>query len=910
MSAPADIDLAAIVRAALEEGPAPLALPLPLESFIGLTLLPAWTDELAAHVVGRLSPDAPWTPRQSVARMQTDGLVVTVGTLGEVRYAISPSTETDVTRQARLRHVERSLLSILGVVRGVVASASEADRRDLAVWCDVVDLLLADPGGLLLVERVDALGVGDGSAPDPSAPPAVSAASVLGAAEHLGDVIGGGVVDAVRRARWRLDWRLRQAVDLGILRDYHRRRAIEERLAHLVGRGDSARAVHLLGTGGVGKTMTLRYLGSPRFAEDHAVPAPAIGRVDFDHLDPSFPERRPLLLLEALATDLLGQLSGREASYHLRTFQDAATLSFEATVEEEEPTDVDDPRVVAGVDAFAQLVSAAFGADRRVLLVLDTCEELARLAAAGSMAPAVQATFRLLDRVLRSADNVRVVFAGRRPLVPDGHPSPAPFELEVVRIGGFDRDEALGYVSRHAPQLTGEQQEGLLRVAEAPDADGIVRYNPFELAAWTAWLRQEPTLDLDDLRTSGDPYVEHRIIGRAREPFVLAMLPVIAWLERFDRSMIAPALVRAGLDADATFDVLAAQEWLSVEAREDDGRPGTLELLGGLGGRMRRYFERHPDRFSVDHERLAADLEQLLAAGRLDLRGRDDALVALARVMPRRLARDVWADVERHVTEQKVWSWARQVLPRVAGDVRDRDEGQPSVLAAILATRAAALARAGPSGVAEAWRDVAREVHRIPDEDWRELLADRATCGEVAFMTSPDPLRLERVMHDRLPIGSLAAAMWSVADAARAAGFLGELPRWTRDRLSAAEDPVARAYAALIANAADPIFGDDGGELWRVADELGEAADPVAWTDCPVPEGLAHRCRLAALLRDRLPPRSVQVDRAGVRDIDGERLASALLEYTLDNGLPSSADLDVCVADERAAWDIGRASTY
>src|SRR5207302_123319 len=67
-------------------------------------------------------------------------------------------------------------------------------------------------------------------------------------------------------------------------------------------------ALHYLGAGGAGKTMFLRYLDAV-LSKDFNL---ATARVDFDHLNPSYPLRSPGLLLLGFAEDL--RLSAPESA--------------------------------------------------------------------------------------------------------------------------------------------------------------------------------------------------------------------------------------------------------------------------------------------------------------------------------------------------------------------------------------------------------------------------------------------------------------------------------------------------------------------------------------------------------------------------------------------------------------------
>ena len=309
--------LEAAVQAAIDN-PRPADLPLPVDVLTPLAMLPEWTLDLAARLVATAGAD----PAQALPALTGGSL-----TAGRTDFVsdepvavrwLTPEARAEVGRQARAARGERQLL--YGLHDLLSAIESDPPPIDLRAWYEVAHSLVDDPGGLALFELVDERSLdllppdagGEASAVRSSLHYGGQAPSVglLAAAEVLAAVLGGVVEDAARRARWRIERRLLQAHDLRRLQGYCHRPEIEDRLAALVdGRGPVA--LHLRGAGGVGKTMTLRYLSSPAFVERAGVRTPAIARVDFDHLDPAFPEQRPLLLLEALAIDLVDQVDSR-----------------------------------------------------------------------------------------------------------------------------------------------------------------------------------------------------------------------------------------------------------------------------------------------------------------------------------------------------------------------------------------------------------------------------------------------------------------------------------------------------------------------------------------------------------------------------------------------------------------------
>ena len=70
----------------------------------------------------------------------------------------------------------------------------------------------------------------------------------------------------------------------------------------------------------------------------------------------------------------------------------------------------------------------------RVILIIDTAEELAKAPPVESILPSVAATFEILEKVHSGVPSVRVIFAGRRPLALGGN----GWEIDKNKIGGSE----------------------------------------------------------------------------------------------------------------------------------------------------------------------------------------------------------------------------------------------------------------------------------------------------------------------------------------------------------------------------------------------------------------------------------------------------------------------------------------
>jgi hypothetical protein len=179
----------------------------------------------------------------------------------------------------------------------------------LEQWLEVAEKR-RDPSGSWLIERVGSK-VAAGNMTE--------ARDYVAAATALGDVLGDPLSSAARRAQWRIDRGYREAQDNRQLEHYHQRPEFEAALEELVwGPSTETWALHLLGNGGVGKTTLVRYLSSGRFAAERGKSPLPVARVDFDHLDPRYPEQRPAELLMALVGDLSGFTLSRSAYAAMR----------------------------------------------------------------------------------------------------------------------------------------------------------------------------------------------------------------------------------------------------------------------------------------------------------------------------------------------------------------------------------------------------------------------------------------------------------------------------------------------------------------------------------------------------------------------------------------------------------------
>ncbi|MCZ7543146.1 MAG: hypothetical protein M5R40_06230 [Anaerolineae bacterium] len=326
---------------------------------------------------------------------------------------------------------------------------------------------------------------------------------------------------ALQRASRRLELLERRQYDEQHLQHFLKRDEQIAAVVDLLEGPDDAWALHLVGAGGVGKTMLLRYI-TARMAPARGAPT---ARIDFDYLNADYPSLAPGLILWSFAQELRAyDTTGRAnelfdeadlllSKLHQRLESRRAYRAGQAT---------GDPLFRDAVELYVHALRAL---PQPIILIMDTCEELAKLRPDGTAPESVEATFRILrglhdgpatltDAPTRPDDGVptlRVIFAGRRLLAGEGYGwwcdacdlEARPF-LRLYEMQAFTDQDARAYlkdagvaealipaiIARSSPAprtvLNIEWAAARIAPAEAP------RCNPYDLALYAAWASEDP----------------------------------------------------------------------------------------------------------------------------------------------------------------------------------------------------------------------------------------------------------------------------------------------------------------------------------------------------------------------------------------------------------------------------------
>ncbi|MFY9928204.1 MAG: ATP-binding protein, partial [Streptosporangiaceae bacterium] len=724
---------------------------------------------------------------------------------------------TEVLGELGLRHgptfLHTQMIQIAAAVR--TSSPDDPVSPAMARWAELASQGASDPAqaAVWLDRRLTGL-TADGESGQ--------ALAWAGTGKLLVPVLGQELDSVVSVGLRRIELLYRRSLDLGHLRRFvARQEQIEEFWRLLDGDGTSW-AVHYLGPGGLGKTMLLRQV-TARLAPERGIPT---ARVDFDHLSPDYPIAKPGQLLLELLDELQSFVTSASA--------DSFAYSCRAQVAQ-----LHAPITQASNDPLARIHDEQFGEVLRtfcdfmlllpqpVVLILDTCEELARRRAEGSGLPPVEATFEILERLHEQIPWLRVIFAGRRLLARSGpgwSVSPAADAeghallperkdyLALHEMRGFSRDEVTGYLGGAAPGLPGGMTEAILARSSAPASaapivwepprprDAEQRYNPFDVNLYANWVREDPSLRAETIaQGTTDPYIAIRIVRRLGQTDLDRLLPAVTLLGRFDRSMLRGELPGSDEQFENAYYELSSQEW--IDYQPDASLSTTfLEVERNLRPRLRSYYRNDPDRYFLLREaqdRLGPALAHLVEDRPLNQIG-VDLIDAAMRLLPPADAALLWDKVAGQIRAQGDWAWADQRTSRLLGaDGAVADPGHPA-RAAVLASRISALIHTRSEyNPAPDWREVAERAAASPDPAVREWLRCRAIAGLVAAF---------RIRGVELSADDLAA-FWELMD--QFAVVSGRLPGPLAEQLTASCCAALEALVEVAEMRGDPSLVAD-----------------------------------------------------------------------------------------------------
>ena len=566
---------------------------------------------------------------------------------------------------------------------------------------------------------------------------------------------------------------------------------------------------------------------------------------------------------------------------------------------------VDDGEFQSLLEMFAMAVRQIPG---RVVLILDTCEELAKMKADGSPQGAVEVTFKVLAQLHALVPSLRVVFCGRRPLASEGagwscvRPAdrqglPPRTYLRLHEIRNFSAQEARQYLLEREecradlvePILPHCREKGYAPLFSNSTTIAEERYSPFDLALYANWVSSEPDVTPQEVAATGlDQYVRTRIVGRIENRELASVIPAIAWVGQVDEAAMASL---AGLEpGSARAAQLSAemerQEWVAGAAG------GGFLVLPEMRGRLLDYFAQN-NRSAYDAGRSAAAdyLEQALPKTSV----RDMPVVHLEAALealqpePERAAR-WWKAIDDRILSEEAWDWVLAPTLRLLAD----EHWPPAVLkgkhirAAIAATRAAALVQTGDVPKAqETSRMMEADAANYPHEAERwnlELLAR-------ALRAEGDP----RDVSGEVASAALTAIEWALEQ--KGEPSQEESRRWLQwldDVVTAETNIEQQSFGLVLAGRIvttlelPPEADPNGTKLcfqgaFGLAPHFERHTERTQWRFWKAPKDLASRLRLE-FLRWAWPleagPSQLEWWLAGpdeIGDVDSDRLAAAVL---------------------------------
>ena len=883
----------------------------PDKALLWAALGPGWTATLAGEagfpvgtsdassVLERMADDGFVSKHTLAPVLTTDDSGLPTVTTPEDLYAAGEQAIREVIENStsptdREQQVNQCIANIAQGLRRVEAGGNALPDR-IVKWLELAERAGTYQAKDYLLQRVDEELARNNEA---------GAVAWIESAFPLERALGAQIALAVRLGGLRVQLYQRRAANEQQLKRFLPRTGQEEVFNQLLRGPDAVWALHYAGSGGVGKTMLVRYLESRVAPQAQA----ATARVDFDYLNPEYPRTKPALLLTQLGEELrLADKTG-QASGHFQSFFDKAQTLHERIAGQASPSggpSVGDALFTDLLDMFADAVRAVAG---RVVLILDTCEELAKMKTDGTPQAAVEVTFEILSRLHDRVPALRVVFCGRRPLASSGagewscvRPGdkqlPARPFLLLHEIRAFAEGEATKYLReiRECPESLAAEvlphciEQGYTPLFSLPAGAAGPRYTPFELSLYATWISQTKGLTPDEVRnTNLDQYVRTRIVGRIDNRELASLLPVIASMRVVDEQALAHFTGAAASDARVAslLTELRSQEWA-------ESTFGTAFVMqGAIRRRLLDYYGAHEPVAYHDARNAAADyLEHSLAQQPLREIRVDHLEAALEALQPEPArAAKWWQEFEARILAENAWDWIFLPSLRLLADEHWPDNVLEAshIRASVLATRVAAQIHTEDlSGAQESSRLMEADAGAHPDADegaHLERIA-RAIRGEILPAFDPGSRiedfsaasatglewLLETTLSSELERAAEATIPW--AGLVRGAAISPEQQAWTRvlaGRLAEIHEaePGATAFFQEAFGMAALFETQPGQQRWRF------------WK---APADLCSRIRLE-FINWAWPSHANPVQllwwlrQPAVADIDSDRLASAVLD--------------------------------
>jgi hypothetical protein len=774
--------------------------PLPGAALTWCAFAPGWPEEVVAQLGGR-TPAAPFDLRLLERAVELRVLERVPGTSpweGPIYRMPAPLRAAAVEEllegrstadpgQSRLGRIRRDLVAAGGAM---LAAGRVPYDPVLHRWASVAAVAASDTSlASFLDDRVTEAIDAARQSGSVAAPEALR---WIEAVEPLAQLFKGTLESAVTMARGKRELFYRRADDERRLTNYYPppddtprlARPRREQAFHALLDDPEHWALHYVGSGGGGKTMLLRYIAT-RLAPQAGA---AVARVDFDFLNPDYPLREPGMLLARFAEELrlqAGTEQGAFSSFDSTLRELNAWIAQEREQGRDGIVTVRDQPFRDAINAFAR---ACRRLDRTIVLMLDTCEELAKLR--GDQIPEnVQVTFDVLT-ALRDEERIgrrlRVVFSGRRALgsagfewtAPESKLPPRPF-LRLFRIRGFTEAHARGFLSSYRAGGVGvraDLHEDILRLSEGvgggttddedtarflpPAPDDGRRFNPYDVdmyADWASSVEAVNPLTPERLARAGPHfYIEERIARRLTDD-MSRLLPALTLLGRFDRQLLE-GLVAGSPRAAALIVEITEQEWV----RPDRSAAGDKWFIDeGLRARLRRYFEEQRPGALDAGRRLLADVLPHLTLTRPFAQLAERYFVATFDALadhPEQAAA-WWLAVEQRILEAGAWdNWARPLVAELLSDPIMDAGRATSFRPAVLALQAAAQLHTRGAISPASWKQVEESIDRYPAVTGRERLRYRLECA-LRLLAADGPMRLPPDRGDAQCWGALAAAM-------------------------------------------------------------------------------------------------------------------------------------------------------